>query len=225
MFCTNCGIKIIESAKFCQGCGTAVLVAEDAPAPHHNLTITPEEVLEQSQDVRAIFANEEWAINLLSKRWPKSDRDGFNRKVVGRFRGKVHNPTGGDRHIIFTDQYVGIVNKTSFASNEFGGAIVFEREQIKLVQVGSANYVHHSGTISTSSDWWTVNLINMEDREFQVYLPLGETNYQQQNNIKVYNAKISILSLFWPVSLDGGHIDKSGGFSSTFSVGFWHAIN
>lgn len=105
-------------------------------------------------------------------------------------------------------------------------AHIHTRDSIKLIQVGSANYTHTSGNVSQNSEWWTISIILENERELPIiYMPLGNTNYQQQKNSELYSAKISILAQFWPMSLNGGHIEQAGGYSTNFGVGFWNSFD
>jgi len=64
-----------------------------------------------------------------------------------------------------------------------------------------------------------------DDKEWPIYVPLGDTPYKQQKSTEMYKAKIDVLGLFWPISLDGGHINKSGGISMSYGIGFWHSVD
>jgi hypothetical protein len=227
MFCSVCGARVTEQARFCRGCGSEIPSSSD----HHEdsapalVQISPSEILSQSQDFSTVFENESWVIDLVKKKWPKSNPGNYNRKVLGRFRGKL-NPTGTDLEVIFTDEYLGLVIKGSPMGWPMPSFVhIHVRNTVKLVQVGSANYVHTSGSASRSSDWWTVSVILESGKELPIiYLPLGDSNYQQQQNSELYSAKFSILTQFWPVTLDGGHIESAGGYSLNFGVGFWNSV-
>lgn len=225
MFCTNCGKENTSEAKFCQHCGHEVVILDSAKVPKSNkITFTSADVLRDSHDLLESFENQVWVTSLISKKWPKADKDGFNRKVVGRFKGKFYKPIGPEKEIIFTDQYVAVVGKGSLLHNEFAGAFIFRRESVKLIQVGTASHIQNSGTISNYSNWWTINIITNDDKEHPIFLSAGDTPYRKQQLTEIYNAKILILELFWPISLDGGHMDSSSGISMSLGVGFWREV-
>ena len=228
MFCKHCGSAFTDDARFCQGCGSEI---SNSPSKSNDskkgmADLSPSEILNQSMELSSVFENETWVIELIKKKWPKANPGNYNRKVIGRFRGKFANPTGSDLEVIFTDEYLGLVSKGSPMGWPLPSMVVIHtRDKIKLIQVGLANYTHSSVAGLRNSDWWTVSIILENDREIPIiYLPLGETNYQQQKNSELYSAKISILAPFFPMSLDGGHIEKAGGYSIGFGVGFWNSI-
>jgi hypothetical protein len=229
MFCKHCGTGFSNDAKFCEGCGSQVSNSSNKSKDliKESAEISPAEILNQSLDLIEVFENETWVVELIKKKWPKSNPGNYNQKVIGRFKGKLANPTGSDLEVIFTDEYLGLVSKGSPMGWPIPSMVVIHtRDKIKLIQVGSANYIHTSGAGSRNSDWWTVSIILENDRELPIiYLPLGETNFQQQKNSELYSAKISILAPFFPMSLDGGHIEKAGGYSIGFGVGFWNSID
>ena len=229
MFCTNCGTGLTDEANFCQGCGSKVSKssAKGEDSKQSLIQVSPSEILNQSLILSTVFQDENWIVELIKKKWPKNNPGDFDRKVLGIFKGKLATPTGSNLEIIFTDEYLGLVSKGSpmgWPIPSFAG--IHTRDSIKLIQVGSASYNHTSGAMSQNSEWWTVSVIFENERELPIiYLPLGNTNYQQQKNSELYSAKISILAGFWPMSIDGGHIDKAGGYTTNFGVGFWNSID
>jgi hypothetical protein len=229
MFCIHCGCQVVEGAKFCQGCGKAIPGSQPKSSGTSTELTQPtkEELLTQSQKVTGAFESETWLIELIKKKWPKSYPENFDQKVVGRFNGKLLTPDGQDIVVLFTDRYLALIIKGSPMGWPMPSFVhVHPRDTVKLVQMGTANYIHTSGAVSQSSDFWTLSLILENEKELPIiFLPLGSTTYQQQKNSEIYSAKISVLGEFWPVSLDGGHINKSGGYSLNLGVGFWYAAN
>jgi hypothetical protein len=225
----HCGTGLTDEAKFCEGCGSQVSKSsrKGEDSKQDLIQISPSEILDQSQVLLTAFQEKTWVIELIRKKWPKSNPGDFNRKVIGTFRGNLANPTGSDLEVIFTDEYLGLVSKGSPMGWPIPSMVVIHnRDSVKLIQVGSANYIHASGAGSQSFEWWTVSVILENERELPIiYLPLGNTNYQQQKNSELYSAKISILAQFWPMSLDGGHSEQAGGPSMNLGLGFWNSID
>ena len=120
----------------------------------------------------------------------------------------------------------------------------------KLLQIGTASHVQHMGLGSSVGDYWVINLItqaagigpkeisaseafkagfqsagtNYASGEYPTYLSLGQTNFQMNEYISLYEQKTMYLANFWPVSLDGGHVNTSGGFQTALGVGFWKEL-
>jgi hypothetical protein len=229
MFCTNCGIVIAEKAQFCQGCGSKVStnpVADNDPTSIV-AKISASEILEQSLELESVFATETWVLNLMKKKWPKSNPNDYNRKVIGRLKGKFAALNGSDLEVIFTNEYLALVSKGSPMGWPIPSmVVVLTLEEVKLIQVGSANYLHGSTTTMEGADWWTISIILKNEREMPIiFIPLGNTNYQHQKNFELYSAKISIIANFWPITFDGGHIELGGGQTTGFSLGFWTSVD
>jgi len=229
MFCINCGAQLASEAKFCQGCGTAIPNSPslEGDSKKGSVEISPAEILDQSPTLLTAFENETWIIDRFKKKSLILDPEGLNQKVVGRFRGGLGLPDGYKTDLVFTDKVLGLLCKGSAIKwPNIPFTRILEKHEIKLIQVGTANHVHTSGAASTSKDFWTIGIILQDDKELPLlYIPLGDSNYKMQKTAEMYSAKISVLGQFWPVSLDGGHIAKSSGYSISVGAGFWHAID
>ena len=221
MFCSQCGEKLQPNSKFCSSCGSQIAETIEQQLPSQK--ISKEQILSDAQSVDSVFSSENWVINQL-KKYDKKSGKSYNQKVISRFQGFFHKPSGQLHEIVITPDYIAVANKFSWTSNSYAGVTFFEHDSVKLLLFGSVSHTQHMGTTASQANLWSLSIVNTSDFETFLYLPLGDTNYQMQKNIELYSAKVQILSEFWPVSLDGGHVDSSSGFISTYNVGFWHSI-
>lgn len=238
MFCSQCGGKLLDEAKFCSSCGLGVADASKAVSANPILpptNVDAKDLLKNHKSIGEEYANVPWVIKQLSKQ--KKVKDWSKQKALLRFEGSP-KPNGAKMELIIAENFIAILTPFSFMSNQWASSIIFPREEIKMLQIGTASHVQHMGLGATVGDYWVINLItqaagigtktlsaseafktgyqsagtNYANGEYPTYLSLGQTNYQMNEYISLYEQKTMYLANFWPVSLDGGHVNTSGVF-------------
>ena len=250
MFCSQCGGKILDEAKFCSSCGSGVADASTAVTTNPILpptNVDAKDLLKNHKTIGEEYANVPWVIKQLSKQ--KKVPDWSSQKAILRFEG-APKPNGSKVELVIAENFIALLTPFSFMSNQWASSIIFPRSEIKMLQVGTASHVQYMGLGSSVGDYWVINLItqaagigskevsaseafkagfqsagtNYASGEYPTYLSLGQTNFQMNEYISLYEQKTMYLANFWPVSLDGGHVNTSGGFQTALGVGFWKEL-
>lgn len=139
MFCSQCGGKLIDEAKFCSSCGSGVAEAGKAVATNPVFPPTnadAKDLLKHHKTIGEEYANVPWVIKQLSKQ--KKVPDWSKQKALLRFEG-YPKPNGSKVELVIAENFIALLTPFSFMSNQWASSIIFPRAEIKMLQVGTAN--------------------------------------------------------------------------------------
>jgi hypothetical protein len=136
------------------------------------------------------------------------------------------DPTHNSDAIIFTDQHLLIVG-AGYGGWLDGGTstdVFIPVQNIDHLALGSAHHVQYSGFTSSDSNYWTVAIITTDGAVYERYISLGSGEKQINESRQRLTKTFQYLSNFFTVTVDGGHVESTDGYTTTMSYGVWNTF-
>lgn len=135
-------------------------------------------------------------------------------------------PTHNSGAMIFTDQHLLIVapGYGGWLDGGTSGDIFIPNQNIDHLALGSAHHVQYSGFTSSDSNFWTVAIITTDGAVYERYISLGSGEKQVNESRQRLTKTFQYLSNFFTVTVDGGHVESTDGYTTTMSYGVWNTF-
>ena len=117
-----------------------------------------------------------------------------------------------DNHILFVPE-----KKSGWGAGEFGCIPI---NQISSVAVGSEVHTEYQGISSKTMNFWTLTFVTTQYTQFTRWLYLGKNEAEMNKNRPIHGKTLDRLSEFVTLT-QGDSFQSSGGYTTSFGVGFW----
>ena len=126
---------------------------------------------------------------------------------------------GNSENAIVTENYVAFLpGKTKGWS--VPDPIIIQRENITEISIGSEFHTEYQGITSKDSAYWTLTFQTNNYQQFTRYMYLGKDENEMNKNRPILGAKLDELGKLFTLT-QGDSFTSTGGYQTTFGVGWW----
>lgn len=217
MFCSECGTKAGESAKFCSACGNSLAGTLANPTEESNferLEVKPFDTCDGFMD--AVYP-------LVTPFVREIDADLVQQDLYAYFHGTLDaNRTKSALIFVFENEILLIEGK-GMLSLKPTEATLLKGEDINRIEVGTAHHTSHGGFVSSEYEYFTIKFVLNSGAEFLRYfsIALGDAG---NGDREMFHAHMSQTAGLYPVYQSGEHRESSDGFTMSYGVGVWREV-
>ena len=124
--------------------------------------------------------------------------------------------------VVLTDDYLLLIPTGTTAWVSSVNAIPVK--EIKRISLGTKHNQHYSGYTSQSYHSWIFSIMLYDGQIFERSLPLGSLEKQMNTKRRELTSVFEYLSNFFEITLDGGHVESTSGYTIRPSFGVWQSF-